>query len=136
MTKKQVWRYFCEFCGKGSLSGGHMRAHEKHCTANPNRICRMHKYFDVPQCPMEDLIEALAQNPNDHGLADLRKLAGGCPICILAAIRQSGICKWDGDPTNPPVDLSFNFKFELAEAWKAINDAAAEDYHACGYYDH
>lgn len=127
MTRKQVWRYYCDFCRKGSLSGGHMGAHEKRCTANPNRTCRMHANYEQPQKPISELIAALSSREPDHAMATLRELADNCPMCILAAIRQSGICKWDGDPESKPIDLGFNFKGELEAAWKNINDAKCQE---------
>jgi hypothetical protein len=127
VTKKQVWQYRCEFCGKRGYSAGHMTAHEKRCTANPNRICRMHVYYEKPQVvPVSELVTALRSRAPDRGMAKLRELADNCPMCILAAVRQSGICKWDGDPENPPIDLGFNFKEELSSAWQAINDAKSD----------
>lgn len=127
MRKKQVWRYYCDHCGKGSLSGGHMRNHERHCTANPNRECRMHKHFDEPQRPVAELMAALDElSRPDYGLPELRRLAGNCPMCILAAVRQSGITKWDGDPESPPLELDFNFKNELKAHWETINQAQDE----------
>lgn len=94
MTKKQIWRYECDFCSKRGLSSGHMSTHEKRCTANPNRVCRMHLNYEHPQVPTLDLIACLRSSEADHGLAKLRQLSDNCPMCILAAIRQSGICKW------------------------------------------
>lgn len=126
MTRKWVWRYFCDFCGKGSLSGGHMKKHEKHCTANPDRSCRMHANLEGIQVPVKQLIAAINPRLPDRGLADLRRLAENCPMCILAAIRQSGIGKWDGDPENPPITMDFDFEIELAAAWERINKAKAQ----------
>ena len=126
MTKKQVWRYWCDFCKKGSLSGGHMASHEKHCTANPNRICRLCLRTGLTQRPIAELMACLNTKKENGGLADLRELTENCPICILAAIRQSGICKWDGDPENPAYTITFDFKMELASWWSEENNAKAE----------
>ena len=113
----------CDFCGKGSLSGGHMRTHEIHCTANPKRICRMHKYFHEPQREMSELMAALNTKLADSGMAELRKRAADCPMCILSTILQSRIAKFD--PECPPPELHFDFKQELASAWSNINDVRA-----------
>ncbi len=131
MTKRKVWRYCCEFCGKASLSGGHMGRHEKHCTANPKRICRMHANYEEPQRPMAELLAMLDIGSVDYGLAALRKATANCPICILSAIRQSGIAKWNGDPETPPRDMGFDFQAECRSAWATINEAKAA---ADGYY--
>lgn len=127
MTRIRVWRYICDYCGKRSLSGGHMSCHEKYCTANPNRICRMHAHFDEPQRSIIDLMMALNSQAEDHGMTELRKRATNCPMCILAAIRQSGIQKWDGDIESPPLNLGFDFKVELKSAWQTINEAKAQN---------
>jgi hypothetical protein len=123
MKRFQVWRYECDYCGKRSLSGGHMKAHEKGCTANPERVCRFHlRLCDEPQKPISEL-RAVLHGSGDFGMPELRSLANNCPICMLAAIRQSGICKWNGDPESAPLDVGFDFKRELEAAWKTINEA-------------
>lgn len=38
-VKKNV--YYCDFCKKKGLSAGHIATHEKHCTGNPERECRL-----------------------------------------------------------------------------------------------
>ncbi len=133
MTKKKVWRYCCDFCGKKGLSSGHMQAHEKSCTANPNRKCRMHDHYpDSVQEPVEVLINALRMDlvvaPEIvnglpvHKLWNLRSVSGTCPMCMLAAIRQSGIKKWHETENPSPPSLDFDFKKELTAAWAVINE--------------
>jgi len=124
MTKTRVWKYCCDFCGKRGLSCGHMRQHELSCTANPNRHCRMHKHFSQTQPPMAEMLVVLAPSLPDRGIAQLRKLTANCPMCILAAIRQSGLQKFDAN--REPIDFHFEFKEELAEAWQRINAATVE----------
>ncbi len=41
MKEKMVKQYKCDFCGKKGYSKGHMNKHERHCTMNPDRACRM-----------------------------------------------------------------------------------------------
>lgn len=123
MTKRPRWQYKCDFCGKTGLSGRHMNAHEKHCTANPHRECRMHKYFAAPYVPVADLMRLLVPTAPNHGIDALREAAGGCPMCMLAAVRQSRICEWDGDPESLPSDVDWRFKDELKAAWLKINNA-------------
>ncbi len=122
MTKKQVWKYRCDFCRKTGLGAGHMANHEKRCTANPLRECRMHVHCEKPQASIPEMMLCLFSKAEDHGIAALREMADGCPACMLAAIRQSGICKWDGDPESPPVSLPFDYKKELAEFWASVNE--------------
>jgi len=133
MKKFKAWRYKCDHCGKNGYSAGHMRNHEKHCTANPMRICLVHKHVTgedddgIVVRPVAPLIEVLRQNWNDsdHGLAKLRIASDDCPCCILAAIRQSGACKGEVDGegyTYPPIGTEqFNFKAELQNVWDSRN---------------
>jgi len=128
MTRRQVWQYRCEFCGKRGLSSGHMKAHEKSCTANPERVCRFHPRLtgEPAKRSARELTALLAFGKESYGMKEVREAAENCPICILAAVRQSGIQKWDGDPESPPIDLGFDFKAELKSAWETINDAEYE----------
>ena len=111
MRTKRVNRYYCDYCGKGGCQAAAMRKHERHCTMNPNRVCRMCRVLNQPQPDIENLV-ALLPRPQDYehhdygstaykgfgaamkdGMAALREAADGCPACILAAIRQAG---WSG----------------------------------------
>ncbi len=128
MKQKKVWRYYCDFCGKGGLVKHWMAKHEVSCTANPERLCRLHGHATPgnKQPAVKDLIAQFDSRKPDCGMKELREMAGNCPACILAAIRQSKIQKWDGDPESPPPDLGFDFKKELASMWAEANNARAE----------
>ena len=65
MYKKKKWRYYCDFCKKAGGSAGAMAKHEKHCTNNPNRYCRLCDKFGESQQPMSELLSVLP-NPNDY----------------------------------------------------------------------
>ncbi len=134
MIKHKVWRFYCEFCGRGSCSGGHIAKHERGCTANPNRECGICKAAGLVQHPMKELIIALLSgkqltlsNAADYqsGMRALRNMTEDCPACILAAIRQSGIQRraddWKEGDECPP-DLKFDFKKELGEFWQEYQD--------------
>ncbi len=41
MKTRKMNRYYCDFCKKSGGSKYWMEKHEKHCTANPDRECRM-----------------------------------------------------------------------------------------------
>jgi hypothetical protein len=43
MRFKEKKVYYCDYCKKHSLSASTMSIHEKHCTMNPNRKCRLHE---------------------------------------------------------------------------------------------
>jgi len=59
IVKKSV--FYCDFCRKYKLTSYAMKVHEKHCTMNPDRVCRM------------------------TGCCNK-----SCPICEFAEARQSG----------------------------------------------
>lgn len=136
MRRKKVWRYYCEYCGKANCSGASISRHEKSCTMNPNRACRMHKMFsdEIEQPKTNDLL-ALLPNPEGAEIEDewgsthflssfvkeienampaLRKATDNCPACIMAALRQKGI------PV--PMVESFNFTKECDAWWAEFND--------------
>lgn len=118
MITKKVNRYYCEFCKKSGGHAGHMRNHEKACTANADRVCSMCELCDGGGG--ESLDELKSRLPDGHewsladkdsngpwdakhsdaederrrlaieGLRRVRELTN-CPACILAAIRQRGL---------------------------------------------
>ena len=104
MRKMKRWRYYCEFCNKSGGSGYHMAEHEKHCTLNPNRICRMcgrgeglgkliallpKKEDYVSKGPLFEFLDFA--EAVEKTMFVLREEAENCPACILAALRQAGI---------------------------------------------
>lgn len=136
MTKRKVWLYTCEHCGKSNRSGGSMVKHENHCTANPHRICRMHAHCEKPQVAIQDLVAALKSylNPQlwdeDKATEALYELADGCPACMLAAMRQSGLIRNPEFGPEGVEDEGFFFKWKfkeaLAEFWAVKNAADFE----------
>lgn len=121
MRKKKVWRYYCEFCRKSGCSGGHIAKHERACTANPNRVCRMCKLVGATQKPLAELLAAFdgGQSPADtDSLRELESVAEGCPACMLAAVRA-----WD--QAHPETECSFSVHFrERCEAvWTDLHRA-------------
>ena len=125
MKTKKVYRYYCDYCKKSGCSKRHLQHHEERCTLNPHRICGYCKLLDQEQPEIDDLL-AILPSPEKHSgygnalyaaiedaLPKLREAAGGCPACILAALRQKGI------PV--PMATNFDFKKECQEIWDEIN---------------
>jgi len=133
-TKKAIrTRCECDYCNKKNWSVGAMRHHEKHCTMNPNRECRVCKMVDSVQAPIAELMALI---PDVKGTADqygnvsyseadilsvkaalpaLRDACGGCPACILSAYRQKGVHLGIVD--------EFDFTKEMKSIWTDINEA-------------
>jgi hypothetical protein len=132
MTKRKVWRYYCEFCRKSGGSAGHMSTHEKHCTLNPNRSCRMcDSNTPIPNHLLAlKITSGLVKDPikghhedresmSVEVLEQVRQSVDGCPACILAIIRQS-----NQFPDN------WSYK-KAAEEWWAERNAEAVE--TCGF---
>jgi hypothetical protein len=143
MKKKQVWKYYCDYCKKSGGSKYHIEKHEKGCTLNPNRVCGLCKIVGNKQSPIETLIAILPNIENYrstvidrygfkseyyddfdtvlHGKLDiLRETVDNCPACIMAALRQAKI------PV--PMVIGFNYKEELDTFWKEQNKEEIEIY--------
>jgi hypothetical protein len=89
--------------------------------------------IESTQVPIEELALCLSLDKKDYGLSDLQEKAGQCPMCILAAIRQSKIMEtykekcpreWE---SSGPLNLGWDFKEELKSIWATINEADAWD---------
>jgi hypothetical protein len=117
-----------------------MIKHERHCTMNPARSCRTCRLIDGGNGPdaegLRALVAILPSGPTpgwgeefvafmatvDAAIPKLREAAGGCPACMLAAIRQAGI------PV--PAIEGFDFKKEMAEVLRCY----AVEHMNAGYY--
>lgn len=147
MTKRRVWRYRCDHCGKSGCSGGHMRRHEESCTKNLNRRCRMHLFLDDGTPNHKSVLEmvtavrsAIAQEkrcdpraimPSEAAevriMQALRAASDNCPACMLAVTRYLA-----GDCPRDPEDLDYwapaiSFKKECERFWAsdAVEDSRA-----------
>lgn len=133
VIKKNV--YYCDFCKRKNLSAGAMSVHEKHCTANPNRECRL--------CGKKDIADVVNKftvrfrlHPNELNdiftedfvlgheykiewlgepvtMKEIRDEVDDCPNCILAVLRQTGFNK-------------HYFEFEKFDYQQELKDAMAE----------
>jgi hypothetical protein len=137
MNKKKVWRYYCEFCKKSGCSAGHLKKHEKGCTANPNRECGLCRTAGLEQEPTAKLVSILMEKiPVEEQMKKLRDITENCPACILSAIRQSGLQHWDFDEDGIEKGPNYNFDYkkEAALFWSEINAANYHREMKGGYY--
>ena len=145
MKTKRVNRYYCDYCKKSNCSAPSISKHERHCTMNPNRKCRMCERVDHLPVPMPDLLAVLPDpesmdNPQynetrldglsfcetrqgylqivEAALPKLRELTSNCPACILAALRQRGICVGAIE--------GFRYKQECEAFWGYVNELELE----------
>lgn len=130
--------YYCEYCGKHGLMP--LLKHEKHCTANPDRECRLcerresvrsliEKY--KKQCDVEEIInhkksKLLNLNYptfkviNQPNIEDIMDDVDGCPNCTLAIIKGLNI--------QYPIEFKFDYQKELQQWWQDANDDMSDDY--------
>jgi hypothetical protein len=127
--KKNV--YYCEYCNKRGLSAGHMSKHEKSCTLNINRICRVCNLLAKEKLELQPII-------NKH-LAlyiqtDFLKTYNGqsiledcdsCPACSLAVIRQIYKQTQSKHLYN---NIVFDYKKEMQSIFDIINSSREEQY--------
>lgn len=112
MKTKKVNRYYCDFCKKSGGSSYHMKEHEKHCTMNPDRQCRMCEIAEVEPLDIAEIIPMLPKASaytekedlgpwgvservdfEAHGKAVMAFIKDKtlCPACTLAILRQGKI---------------------------------------------
>ena len=121
MRRAKRWRYYCDYCGKVGGSRRHMERHETACTANPNRVCGMCAAANIEQAPLSQIIGAIEGVRWPVAIERMRAVAGGdeieggCPACLLAAIRQA--------PSLCYIAVEFYFKKERDRFWEIVNDA-------------
>ena len=140
MRVKTKTVYYCDFCKKHYLLRPSMESHEKHCTKNPNRICRMCERTDIntiiPKYRIEvpeewwkkDTIGSGRFLPGEkydrirketkERIEQLRDEVEGCPNCMFTVIRCNGY--------ELPVDAQFDYQEELKKWWEIKNEEARE----------
>jgi len=123
-------RHYCDFCKKATGTKPSMVRHEKGCTANPGRACRMCSFAGLAQQPMPVLQAAYAK-----GFKALEAACEGCPACMLATQRQHWVnVVYDSETYNDGRDDErgeWDFK-KASKAW--IEDHRPELEYGYGYY--
>jgi len=111
---------YCDFCNKHSLRS--LADHEKHCTANPDRQCRVCDNAEYDSLP--DLIEKFKSKvicDEETGVAEcpqapeILDAVGGCPACAFAIIRCAGMNRF-------PFETGFKFQEEMKKWWDCVNE--------------
>lgn len=119
MHRKQMWVYHCDFCRKRSCSASHMSRHEKACTGNPCRICRMcGKDRSLRELLVAVNADIDATDPDSIGwrmVDDVKQLEMACeccPACMLYAARMAEYIHGDS------VSISVEFDRRKRAWWK------------------
>lgn len=144
MRRVQRWRYYCDFCKKAGQSGFHMANHERHCTLNPARECRMCEHINGGSGA--DLAELLALLPDPTAcmktitpdtdgwitqtafviLDDekIKLLIEAAMPEVRALTDNCPVCimaAFRQKKIPLPLVESFNFTQEMKDAWSGIN---------------
>jgi len=135
VAKRNV--YYCDFCKKHSLRS--LVVHEKHCTANPDRECRLcesgksvspiiKKYSTMFE--LQDRVDAKifgwggGYTPaivfkTEFTLKDIiKELDYQCPNCILTILRCLGVTKYCLENR-----FKYDYKKALANWWRIQREA-------------
>ena len=87
--------YYCEFCKKHMFRKSSMENHEKHCTRNVNRDCKMCTHISAVSY-LKDVVEKNKNNPLFTGIAldkhdeyetlieSIKLELNSCPVCIMS----------------------------------------------------
>jgi len=103
--------YYCDHCKKHYLSERWCKLHEEKCTMNPDRYCRLcDDGLDLNEV-VPKWIEIYTHDDEQRftPIESIRRVAGECPVCMLALIRQAGLL------------TDFNYKKELNNWWQHHN---------------
>jgi hypothetical protein len=107
--------YYCEFCKKHGLRRDSIEQHERYCTANPKRECRMCEDVD-PDIDFEITGKKEPGWASDYVVKSI-VVGDECPACILAFIRRNKI-----DVVKTKDGKEWNYK-EAVEKWWAERNA-------------
>ena len=142
IIKKNV--YYCEFCNKKSLKS--VKDHEKHCTNNLDRDCKLCKekynYREIIDKLKQRFVfmETTKVNEDDFGVGEfidvsiswvtdkisgkeVLDLVNGCPICALTIIK--GLAKNKNE--SRLLNIDFDYGKELGSWWTEINGLLREE---------
>lgn len=136
MKVKKKCVYYCDFCSKKSLRS--LKIHEKHCTANPDRECRLcdnksikpiiekyRGYFHVHEMTYDVAFK------KKFTLKDIiNELDYRCPNCILAIIRCLGLNRYYFKGKFE----YFDYKEELGDWWEVVREGEREEAERETYY--
>lgn len=128
MIKKNV--YYCDYCKKKGLSRWHLIVHEKHCTGNVHRECRvcsqgndiskavneLKKRFEWVERPSsyQTMTGRLEWEGGEITIKEIGDHADGCPACMLTIIRGLDISLYH--------TFDFNYQDAMVQWWAAVNE--------------
>lgn len=152
MRAVKRWRYYCDHCKKSGMSRFHMGNHEKSCTMNPARECKLCVWLSggspttLPEllAVLPDPAQFVIKHPPENlgfGLGDIpgydstdddaMRLAAHAVLPKLREMTENcPVCilaalRQKGIPV--PVVTDFNFTSEMKLAQAAMNNVRREN---------
>lgn len=127
--------YYCEYCGRHRLVP--LLKHEKHCTSNSDRECRLCERTESvkpliekykKQClvravtVLDKFIPSGQKVIKQPDIEDIIDEVDGCPNCTLTIIKGLNI--------KFPIEIKFDYMKELQQWWddKNADQGYPEDY--------
>ena len=122
--------YYCDFCKKYSLRS--LATHEKHCTGNVNRKCRLCEDININDIPTivkgyNDRITNSSYNPDNLifgtkiewkgepiTLEGLVSDVGDCPNCALTVMRCADLYRLHS--------FEYDYQKHLTQWWADVNE--------------
>jgi len=100
--------YYCDYCKKHGLKGPTILFHEKHCTGNVKRDCRLCGRKNG----IEDIVDGyLDMKEHKIDIVELMDSVNNCPACTLAVIRGAKL-----------ININFNYETEIKKWWDDKNE--------------
>jgi hypothetical protein len=133
--------YYCDFCKKKYIHRGFAVKHEKACTNNPDRKCKICELIGNAQTDLKMLIEGykekyptMKKELEKEFLNDLYEKTDGCPNCMLAIIKllHYKIEIKEPDYNGTAITLyifDWDYKKEYTEFWIEYNSEKNETYY-------
>lgn len=120
--------YYCDYCGKRYLSEYWGDRHEKGCTMNPNRDCKMCQYVgssnNIPEI-LNDIYEQGQHEKLYPKANDILQLTNGCPQCTLTIMRLLASDKrfddWIDSNGFHETWFYWDYQEACAEFWREYN---------------
>jgi hypothetical protein len=111
MRSKKVWRHYCDYCRRAGFRKPSIEEHEKTCIGNPSRTCDICDLLGNETRPIDAMLK---EAEGFCGVDKLKKIAGGCPVCMMAVIKHYNKATQDPEDRFYFGDV-FDFKAAIAE---------------------
>lgn len=125
--------HYCDFCKKHHHAKRAMENHERGCTLNPDRTCRMCGREASRSPSIREMVAAIDLQLNqgmlvvsDEQFEKFQAQAESCPACVLAVIRQLRRERKAGAFVIGSAMNSWNYKQACEQFWREVNKSRGD----------